>query len=470
MDEIFTLFLDLPHQKQLEVIQKLPTLIYRDFITSLPQPIPSLILSFLSFADVVRCLCVCSQWYSVIQSCHTYWQQKCISGGLTKSFIYKNVNKHHSLMHFSITVCCHIHQIENAFTDDTAYLNLKQNGCYFVNNFDEILVYKCNHFDRNVEFSYIPHEKQRLCTFSFNLSCSTTIVWAQLIKNNVILFANDSADWGTVFCNAVDEDVGNVQIWTDCEVVSPSYMKLAACSSCGLVVRVQRHLVAHRLIWEVQFLLLMANETSVIRWNKVINFRELEYDLKETDALFLQGLVVLPFTESETKTESGMGICLSHYLMMQINSAVVVYEYQINNKEMDGSLSFIRALLPDDNRNCFTTIAMSRNNFCISLNRDLVGIIHDLKLHIWDLPTGDVCICISLIPFTNTGNFLCIAIGQLYSLIQENDRLMVLSTLTGDLICNVATGFYNSLCASVTQEWLNDYQTCVLRPPFLLIN
>lgn len=472
IDKICHLFIQCSHQEQLQLLEKLPTLIYRDFICCLPSLALCLVLKYLTISDVLICMKVCRKWYTTIQSCDPYWRWVCLSSGLTPPVIkdYLAQQCYSSKMHLGLTLQAYIHKMKQIFAHCTAYTHRTSDTVLkmaFEDNYGNNLA--CIQKSNEILFIYYNSANDQALK-SFGLSEQYRIIWATRTKR-YILFTTDSADWGQIHCCD-----GQTQLWVDSEIVTP-YAKLSACSLCGLIVEAQQQpSIKSPLTWMMQFVLLEPTSIAVQRVTHYAQVKDLI--ALESDYVPIQSIALLKKPDSHTN--NSMGFCLEHYLLIKLGGGVIMFTYQQSRNsrsenDLSSDIQFISIFAPGGEVNHLNSLISLGDKFRLSCDGILLALIHSNILYVWNIQQNLLVSEINLSIHNSfnqeSSRYSLLAVGHLCAIIQlthyNTSKLLILSIFNGVLLCSLNCNSVQAFAGPVSQDWLNNLDVsfdCIVFP------
>ena len=438
MEEICRLFVQLPDYEQLQVLSKLQKLIKRDFVSRLPQLVLERVILFLTIQDVLKCTLVCSGWRQAIANCRSYWTGKFLAAGLSEAYVRANEKFCTSPMKCISVVYGNLKMIRSSLSNDlnrndTLLWKAQSRSELFENNFGTVILYK--KFDAVSLFLYVTKTNSPVvheCTFDQHFN----VAWAGVWGSSLIVAMKD-AEWIKICKRKIEKR------WIDTKVISSYQTRLDVCSRCGNVFQVYRvdSKLDDMLHWAVDHVQLKQADNFSSRMNATFDLKNADSELRKIDALFLEGLAVVPMTDPETSSGSfDDTTCSNHLLLIQFNNAVVIYNVTLKCKDQL-CITFQRALVPQQltNVNPMCDLRKMKSNFRISLKNDLVGLIYGSVLFVWNLHTGKIVACIDLCFLCQDTRDLClIAMGDFYCLLRVGPKVVIISTLTGIVVHSIS--------------------------------
>ena len=475
MEEIWRLFVLLPHQEQLRVLERLPALIKVDFIANLPLLVVTRIVSYLPIRDVMNCSLVCWKWRSVVfDDCRGYWIGVCTDAGLSDAYVNGKIKQYPSIVSFALVAHQHMERAKKLLLSATIMwkLNASANVGYInVSSYGLPLVYDL--------FLFTYMKRKNLIHLDISSSVPKKrrppfqISWAGVYEDSVII-ATNNAEW------VETEDHSIKQQWIDSEVVASYQTRFDICSQCGFVLQAHRDTSTRNnmLDWIISGVMLMKEKAKTYRLHSAINLLSIDVNLKNNDAIFLQNVAIVPVDSADTVSQ---GFCSNHLLLLQFNSAIVAYTITFECDVDEGSLyPVLRQTFVTGNSitQCLLDLTNRDRSFRLSLTNNVLALISSSSLFIWrdishlseQQPQPAVKISLTPLFQKNTNDVELIAVGDMYCILQRNLEVVVVSTLTG---AEVFSGFLennggylqraggmpnltvNYCC--VQQDWMNDF-------------
>ncbi len=511
MEEIIHLFSKLSHLEQLQVIETLPGMIKVDFIGGLPLLAVEQIISLLSVEDVLNSSKVSTKWHSIIINCYKYWMDVCTSAGLSENYVNSHV-KDSSLIKFALNISRHANESERLLTlacrdaDFGIDYVLKGHGGSLYNyslvwvivvkpgryvhvcSFGTPIVYweVLPFYDKSY-FGYMKYIPDHL-PYQSHFEEVFRVSWAAVYRNNLVIATND-AEWLKI------DDLDVIERWIDNEVISiHAAVQLCICSKCGLIIQVSRSNsrstgTGNMLEWMIECVILLDYLTETKRLSCGFSLLEVDSNLKESDAIFLQSLAMLSNTAANMPTatdgyiEANDQFCSSHLLFLQFNSSIIMKE--VTSSDYKHSLSVLpaqRILTPNPLQfvqPLLLDLTNRRNKFRLSLTGNTIAMVINLSLFVWNIrsrqlpelqcqidlskainPSGE---CQSR-GHGRTAELQLIAVGDIYCVIQYNSsELITISVLNGRLVYRTNIKMIHKLridqklvVCCVKQDWMND--------------
>ena len=451
VNEICALFLQCNHYQQLEVLKRLPRLICRDFIGTLPLPAVTAILQHLPLPDVLlSCLKVCKTWRTIIQQCDPYWMWVCLNSGLTAPSLRQRFFSSDEPTYFSFTLrlLCHISKMKQIFTNPKidVYAPLVISGYPS----DAIGLYEDS-------YGVTAGRNLRSGGQLYHL-----VMWAAPItKRQSIVLVTRTCTWYEF------DDVANVvtQTWADTEVMTHS-KKLAICKTCELIVEIDHQpFVKSPLTWKVNFIKLYTQSSIAQRSVKYLCIKHLYGSVN--DYIPVLCVAILPKTCSlHSQTYNTQPGCINHQLLILIGECVVIFTCKSSSfleptASYCNGASSILVIPGNPLMESIKSLSGLGTAFCISQDNSIVAFISGSIMCVWNILNNTLISKTDLsVIYEKTSDSRLIAVGGLYTIVQIKQKrnnfcyIIFISTLNGQMLhscefCGV------EVFAPTDQEWLN---------------
>lgn len=485
-----------PYQHQLEILEYLRELLYKDFIACLPPSLAQKIICCLPFVDVLSSLLVNKKWNEVItHHCDTYWERfskrlgLCLNTrsevlrqqyGTLKSLCiagFKQNNMIRALVPATVSVSKSHLMYSYVYAGNGVLLKYRE-----INGTAEILVEKAKSPSCVVQVArfIVPSRSGR-------------VKWAAA-SDRYLLWKQVDGKW--IGCST-EEDDPELDQWED-EPAGEGFFSIAFCHRCHLVAMVA-DAEGDCEVWDVHVVKLQRGAINPRRMVYPVSLEHMKPPGEATARRFcLSGRITLV---SECEARDSTGFCTTHRVLLQVGNCVAVHRLKsVSSQDYpvavhaflpDGRLSKPLGILTpyhhhpqdlnrqdrdssaDDSDDCaqdnlFYTQPTCGAVLCMSHDRSLLGMVCRGTLHVWNLQTCEKEACTKLAWQGHTPDMRCVAMGTVYAVLASDmcGVCAVVTTHGGQVIMEHSVGgpdfvpekvvasrfsFYAPLC----EEWLS---------------
>ena len=473
------------YPQQLEFMEELKKFLHRDFLTELSPDLSQIIISYVSIDDIANCLRVSTSWNKVISNCKPYWEACANRIGLNESFLCEKLPDHNnSLKNLCLSALNHQNFVKTLVPRSiTVARSLAHTGCSYMyagNGF--ALRYEELNTPAKVVIEQMSTLHSIVQVASFNVTAfSSRVKWVSA-SNNFVLWKQVDGKW-----NGYSTSTAVLDQWDD-EPVSQGFHSITFCKSCHLVAIVSEA-EDDCEVWDLQIVKLVQGRSSPRKMVFPIPLEAVQ-SVKEKKRHFLGGEVTL-LPDRDQKDSSGF--CKVHRVLLQVDSCLAVHK--LESVADDKHILVIHQLLPDARLSkplkvfCPTSDQSLDNieakgppTFCISEDKQRIGVIHECYLYVWNLDSHEEESCVDLIEFDLPLDTKCVALGSLYAVLASNSCgfCAVVSILTGRIIqhCVLLETFkpdaYRpsrfSFHPPLHQDWLSRFQCFSVWPLALVLD
>ena len=420
------------YQQQLEFIEALQDLIHKDFITLLPSAITDRILAYLDVEDAVSCLSVCNSWNKVIGSSSSFWEEQARKLGLSDAFTRQKL---------AGTECKGLNELCRSAVNHQKYMKsivprsivlaktpAGDGYSYVYAGHGIALRYQEQNKNARVSIERLGTPPSRSSTqiASFSKASFTSrIKWASASKNYV-LWKQIDGKWNGYQTNGRTLEL---EQWDD-EPMSPGFHSITFCYKCRLLA-LMSEAEDDCEVWDLQVIKLMKGKSSLRKMVYPIPLEEVQ-NMWEKKRHFGGGKVIL-FPESSEVDK--MGFCKSHRVLVQINSKMAVHRLEpISENEQalvvhhllpDARLSKpITVLAPNTSDQPLSLVQFPGNrgcpSFCISVNHELIALMHECYLYVWNVLNYEEDSYVDLIDLHLPSDTKCVAVGSVYAVLASD--------------------------------------------------
>ena len=461
-----------PYQHQVEVLEYLKEILYKDVVASLPPELTQKVMSFLPFADVLSCLCVNRKWNEVISHREACWERFTLRLGLSRAALGDMLQQYGSVKALCIAGFKQSNRIR-ALAPATASVSKSPLACSYVyagngvllmyreiNGSAEVVVEKAKSHSSVVEVARIAVPSR-----------SGRVKWAAA-SDRYLLWKQVDGKW--IGCST-EEDDPELDQWDD-EPAEEGFFSVAFCHRCHLVMMVA-DAEGDCEVWDAHVVKLRRGSATPRRMVYPVSLERVRPSGESVRRFCLGGRVTLV---SEGNERDGTGFCAAHRVLLQVGNCVSVhrlksvctesYPLAVHSLMPDAILSkSLRVLTPSHHRdvggelddwpqdasddNLLYTQPTCGAAFCMSRDRSRLGIVYRGCLHVWNLLTCEREACTSLAaPAVGTGNderhpswpsdVRCVALGAVYAVLASDASGLcaVVTTHGGEVVMEYRVG------------------------------
>lgn len=443
-----------------------------DFLSSLPLELVLNILYCLELEDVVRCLLVSRHWNNRISTLDPYWRRACVEFGLSDKTVQSLRSQYVSLK--ALLLAARKHRFGICATSP---LNLSRSCGY---SFD--VHYACHYARGGIvvgtiykdfkPFAIIVEKvlnRQVLRTHfpvAFERVAENRVVWGHVVSD-FFLCVTASGIWNGYNLST------NLSIfqWRG-ETMYDSELRIGCCEKCFMICTAK--LVGFRSsdgesYWDLKILKIGQNATQPP--SRILKFKLLTGRTDITPRWATSGIKKVCLTP-DTRQRDGENFCQSHAFFLQWANSIAVHTL-ISKSDTCVLSTNPTSLFAVPCRRLESAIVRNaglNSEFCFSADFQMIGMIFQSQLHIWDVNTGDqVSLAEILLESYTYEQMKLIALGHIYSIIglEYNDCVMVVVNQTGEVVQDYY-GFlqkpgrmrmippFITFLSAVEEDWLSD--------------
>lgn len=443
------------HREQVEILERLPGFLLRDFIALLPPELVEKILCYFEGRDIFTCMLVSKAWYRTITHCEKYWKTYCRRIGLTRQMVMEGRAKYDSLRDLAIVgqkarkkVKRSMPQFRFYFPDvdppeSVSTLTLRpaeptRHG-YFIGH--DV------HSDETGSQYFLSIRKLRdhetiVELIAVEVSSYLVIHWCSSTPSSVTVYGS-TGEW--IHCTFDQEERATVDKISD-EIYSLAFYEIGSCPKCSTIVVLPRS-PREESLWDIEVVKLIPGQPKPEKLSCVLPF--LPDDSLRGNVFFQTRKVAVLPTASEACDQHGH--CCEHKVLFMFGGGLVLCALSLH--EGKASLEQLRTYCPH-NINFYGSAAALGQKLCISEDHKLAGYYIQGILHVWNMETGEER---RLVNFRFPKNGYCIGVGYLFSMVYGENIIRVVCSETGAmaLIHGLSYTGENPVFSPRHQEWLN---------------
>ena len=447
-DSLVELVKQCSYQQQLDFVEKLNRVLYRDFLGDLPPGLAHKVVSYLTIDEACTCLLVSKKWNERVGGCTELWEGMAGDVGLSEAFKSENMSKYKSLKDLCIATRAH-----------QKYLNSLAVRGFPVAQCPTGPRYSYHYAGKGVTLRYeetnshagITVEKMSTLNVPVQVASFTTVPFSSRVKwaaasDTRIMWKQLCGKWNS--CSIAEESDGLVSQWDD-EPVSQVFHSISVCPTCHLVVIVSEA-EDDCEVWDLQVVKLTRGKTAA---RKTVYPIPLEHIQKWGAKIrhFLGGEVTLL---PERRPKSGRGFCEAHRVLLQVDNTVAIHRLEAVPKREATLIS--HRLFPDVKLSkplhlfnptrttghidmlSSTPSRGGPSKLVLSGDSLRLRLLHENYLYIWSLASCEEEVCADLIELNLPSDTQCVAIGSLYAVLASNSRgtCSVVSVQSGEVFTN----------------------------------
>ena len=484
-----------PYPQQLEVLEYLGDILFKDFIACLPPNLAQKIICYLPFADILSCLLVNKKWNNLITHCDAYWEWFSRRLGLCSLTLREDM----LLQYGSLRALCvagfkQCNRIR-ALVPATVSVSKGNPTCTYVYAGNGLLL-KYREINGSaeivVEKARSHNTLSRVASFIVP-SRSGRIKWAAA-SDHYLIWKQAGGKWSG--CSTEEEGEGGrdspreLDQWDDEPSGDGLFSSIALCHRCHLV-SMMADAEGDCEVWDVHVIKLRRGAASSRRMVYPVSVGCVEQvdpaagsrgraaESAVVRRFCLGGRIMLA---SEGEERDGTGFCTTHRVLLQVGNCVAVHRLQSSLSSEDAYPLAVHALLPDatlskpiciltpyrhpqhthswnggdanerdesggsgtesdgggqlDNL-FYTQPTCSGDVFCMSHDRRLLGIVYRGSLHVWNLGTCEVGYRqVQLVSYEHHWDTRCVALGAVYAVLASDLHgvVTVVTTQSGEVV------------------------------------
>ena len=445
-----------------------------DFISLLPPELVVKIALALGADDVTRCLLVCRAWCRRLSELEPFWRVACRRMGLSEAMVRTFRPQCESSRALYLTTLRHARSLSapppTCLTLTRGYpFDVRYSCQYARDGYIVGTVYQ--HFKPKEIVVEAVREGKIVRTHTlqpgFERRSENRVVWGRL-AGSVYVCVTASGKW-----TAYDLNTHSVQFQWRGDPLYDTDLRIGCCDKCllvGIAKLVSFHTVDEQSFWDLKFIqlgaMLAGHDSQVLRFklhtgNPHIVGRKVGYGQKRV--WLLSG--DLPTCATPTETS-----CANHLVLLQWANSVA--GHVLSWKEESAILSRSPHLCcsvscPEMEAAVVKNIGLN-TPFHLSADSQLLGMVFQAKLHVWDVWSGKLLSSASL-PLRSHlfEQIKLVAVGHIYSVVglEFSNSLLVVLTQTGRVVqrcddfaqrhCRMVPPFIEFLC-TCSEQWMSD--------------
>ena len=455
------LFSHCTHREQVEILERLPAFLQRDFLSLLPPELVVLILSYFDAKEIFKCMLVSRHWYDVITNCEPYWKSVLLRRvGITHHILKENHSNYHSMREFASVALKFQKHIRNAkplfksyqvLNDAGMTLTLRpaeptQNGIFLGHEVHpgptgrEVGKYALS------IRAVFPHD---IITevLSLVVSQQFIIMWSWSSHRYVVVYGSNG-EW--VRCKMEPREAPVDVIRCIDEIYSMAYYEIGCCPHCCLIAVIPK-MPRDGSLWDVEIVKLISGRLEPEKATCAFYFLPHE-SLRGNVFLQAHNLVVIPVPDHGCDSH---GFCCNHKVLLQFGAGFALCSLQIQDNSL--IVETIRTYCPLNDPAYFASVSILGHKLAVSHDMQLVGYFLDGFVYTWNMETGEGRRLVNY-RFPTKGD--CIAIGHLFLLVRGSGLIRIISTITGQLLLlhRIKYTGDNTVYGPRKQDWLNRFQ------------
>ena len=474
------------YPQQLEVLEYLREILFKDFIACLPPNLAKKIICYLPYADILSCLLVNKKWNDVVTRCDAYWEWFSRRLGLCSLTFRENmVRQCGSLKALCVAGFKQCSRIR-ALVPATVSVSKGKPTCTYVYAGNGVLL-KYREINGSAE---VVVEKARSHTSlsqvaSFLVSArSGRIKWAAA-SDRYLMWKQVDGKW--IGCSTEEKGEGDLRRgldqWDDEPAGEGFFSSIAFCHRCHLVT-MMADAEGDCEVWDVHVVKLQRGALSsqrVVYPVSVGCFKQppaapgpggaAQDESGPAVRRFCLGGKIMVVSECEER--DGTGFCTTHLVLLQVGNCVAIHRLKSVSSEDNYPLA-VHALQPEaclskpicilsphhhhrrhggdesegsgvesdgggrgqlDNL-LYTQPTCCGAVFCMSHDRRLLGIVYGDSLHVWNLGTCEREVCTRLVGYEHHSDTRCVALGAVYAVLASDVHgvCTIVTTHNGEVV------------------------------------
>ena len=466
-----------------------------DFISLFPAELLLHVTLCLSPADVTRCLLVCCAWCARLSQLEPYWQVACrltgLSGSMMKKFgpRYKTwrelfLGAQNYLRRLSAPPSTTVSLTPSCPYDVRCSYQYARQGCMIGT------VYR-NFKPREIVVDAVRGGRwRRLHTLElpFESRPENRVVWGHLLRGGVYVCVTASGRWSMYTTHPATTIATPPPSPLSTWVGDPLYdtdLRLGCCERCGLVAiakLVSFHSLDDRSYWDLRLLQLSLDHTSTQSHpptqsytpthSRVSRFKMYHRNRDIVGRRVAYGKKGVCLVSKAPPTTEGA--CSDHLVLLQWANTVTG---SVLSKERETAVlsqtSHMDYTIPcGDIDTALTDTGGLNAEMVLSADRQLLGLVFQARLHVWDLWSRQDVSCVDLPPHVHEPfeQLRLLAVGHLLTVVGQefSTCLLVVVTQTGRVVTRcerfaqqhsrMVPPYTDLLCVN-EEAWLSDITT-----------
>ena len=456
-------------QQKLRLQEKLKDHLTRDFVTLLPLEIVLQIFSYVSVDDLVVGLQVCRGWQMRISQATPVWKAAAKKIGLSDFIVSAKMPRYGSMMSLTKAALKHRNALSSCvakmmavpgdLNDDHEY-RWAGNGVVYSSwhsrHAISVDVKVISDFHSQLSVSRTHYRPKKLTEYL--VPAWATAVGIGVGKEYIIWRNRNHDSW--VKCR-LDDGEPNFQVWRDNTDLQPHLADV--CDTCGLIATFPADVAMEgQSVISVTIRKLLCDQRRVEKTFCQLVVPKSLHELERSDSVVI----------SEIDIDSGRrivaGFCTFHCVLLRFqcgrksgDCVIAKYHIPTYTTPATSNIDPIQVLQPRGDPNILSFFQRSADGKLVSMVETWT-----CRHHIWSMDTGIYCV-IQGPPSSIT----CLALGHLYSVLQCENSVKVVSTFTGQVLltCSahlpkIISSFpdttnlpYPRFWEPLDSKWLNDF-------------
>ncbi len=459
VDLLCDLFGHCTHREQVEVLERLPGFLVRDFIILLPPELVQKIICYLSGRDIFTCMLVSQAWHQTVTHCEKYWKIYCRRIGLTERMVVKGRSKYKSLRELAIVGQKVRKQIKHSKPEFRFYIpDPPETGTtltmrpaepsrhgYFIGH--EIYASQGQGASRYFLSIQKLRDHETITELTvIEVSSYLIILWCSSSPSHVTVYGS-TGEW--LRCTFDAEGGATIDRYAD-EIYSLASYEIGSCPKCSMIVVLPRS-PRDDFLWDVEVLKLIPGCPKPEKVSCVFEF--LPSDSLRGNVFFQARKVFVLPTSSEAHDQHGY--CCDHRVLFQFGGGLVLCILQLDEGKL--SLNQLRSYCPYNDHSYYASAAALGQKLCVSEDWQLAGYYLQSILFIWNMETGRDRRIVNY-RFPMKGN--CIGVGHLFAMVCGGNVIRVVCSETGALalIHGLSYTGENPVFPPRHQEWMSNLE------------
>ncbi len=479
-------------EQTMKFVEKLEGILYKDFISLLPDSHVQKILFYLTVEDAVNCTRVSKNWNKVVESCSSFWKHQAQVLGLSDYYIAEHLNRPGSsgLQHLCISSVTHRNYIKSLQPHLKVVASRPSSSIYMYAGNAIILRYTETGGTAKIfiERITLPYSLVEIAVFDV-LPLSGRVKWVSS-SDEYVLWKQMGGGWRGYDITSVDSEL---EQWVD-EPGLQGFNSIAFCHCCHLV-GILSEAEDDAEVWDLQVVKLNKRKSTVRKMVYPLPLERVQNPW-EKKRHFLGGDIALLSDSSE---RDKAGFCQSHRIFLQVDSKLVLH--RLKAVPVSERLLLVHHLLPDarlskplhifspraseEKLDLFLECQVSkgRPEYCYSLDNTRVGLVHESYFYIWLTNELREESCIDLLHYNLPTDTKCLALGSVYAVLASNSHgpCYVMLVRNGEIILQSSSteSYFNpssrrsarfDFFPPIQQKWLSMLQYLDFWPICLVLD
>ena len=448
-----------------------------DFLSLLPPELVLRVCLCLSPAEVTRCLLVCRAWCIRLSQLEPYWRAACTAAGLSGFMVRKFGPRHKTSRELFLATK---NYLKSLAAPPPTTVNLTRGYPFDVRYTHQYARQGC--IIGTIYRDFQPREmavervrggeltRTHTLRLAFNSRSEHRLVWGSLLEGNIYVCATASGRW-SLYDLSTPGSLSPSLSWAG-DPLYDTDLRLSSCERCGLVAMaklVSFHTVDEESFWDLRFLRLglhLSPPSHLLRFrlyhkNKDIVGRRVPHGKRWA------------WLVSKTPPPSPGETCSDHLLLLQWANSITSHVFITT----ETGLSLVSQTPHQAFLSPCTSLDSTLHNssglhthFVLSSDHQLVGVVFQARLQVWELWTGREMSNVQLPVREPFEQLQLLAVGHLLSVVglQYSTELLLVLSLSGEVVWR-CRGFaqqhshmvppYTQLLCLGEEQWLSDFSS-----------